>query len=81
MLTKIYHVNVDAKGKSCAVDCSIEDWSPAYTFEKLLLKFYDVLINPDLEHSCCNYEINSVFQKDTELYKKNAIEWTQKYAM
>jgi ubiquitin-protein ligase len=79
--TKIFHVNVKSDGTSCAVECFVEVWSPALTFDRMLEKAYDILVNPDKEHSCCNYEICSTYTNDYENYIKTAKEWTLKYAM
>lgn len=77
--TRIYHPNVHTDGKFC-IEILNEQWSPAITMSKIILKIQEFLVNPVNENCCCIPEIAEEIANDRKKYEKKAKEWTMKYA-
>ena len=57
-------------------------WSPALTLDKLLMRFYQDLVSPDLSDlECCSQEMALLIKEDVPAFEAKAREWTKLYAV
>ena len=78
LLTRIYHPNIDAKGRVC-FDILGDAWFPSYKMADVLVSLCSILDDPGLEDPLVP-EIAEVYRRDFELYCRNAKEYTARYA-
>ena len=75
--TKIYHCNINSKGRVCTD--LLENWRSETSVSQLLLEVYFVLIecNP---HSPLVQEFSDLYLQDKKAYQSNAKDWTITFA-
>lgn len=78
IMTKIYHPNI--KDSNICLDILDNNWKPTYNLSKVLESLYYLLKNPN-PNDPLSAEVNSVYQKDQNLFLKTAKEWTEKHAI
>jgi ubiquitin-conjugating enzyme E2 D/E len=77
-VTKIYHPNVDDKGKACLPILS-KDWAPSITLDKILVTIAALLAKPDPDHAQ-QVEMGLQFREDRPKFDATAKEWVKLYA-
>ena len=77
--TKIYHPNINANGEIC-LDVLKTGWAPSVTISKILVQISALLCEPN-PGSPLVPEVAQLFEQDRNLFNKNAMEWTKKYAV
>jgi ubiquitin-protein ligase len=78
ILTKIYHPNI--KENNICLDILDNNWKPTYNLSKVLESIYYLLKNPN-PNDPLSALVNSVYQRDYNLFLETAKEWTVKYAV
>jgi ubiquitin-conjugating enzyme E2 D/E len=76
--TRIFHPNISPNGSVC-MDILNDNWSAAYSVDKILLSFVSLLYNPTPDDPF-NPEAAQHYHFDRERYNQIAREWTQNYA-
>ncbi|KAE9552977.1 hypothetical protein FO519_003814 [Halicephalobus sp. NKZ332] len=78
-LTKIYHPNVDEKGKICLGIIAPHHWKPATKVEQILQSLLSLIMEPDLENPL-RADLAEEYQQDKKKFFKSAEEYTKKYS-
>ncbi|KAK3601813.1 hypothetical protein CHS0354_041728 [Potamilus streckersoni] len=76
--TKIFHPNVDEKGKIC-VDFLLSEWKPSFTVMYILQALCSLLLHPNADNPAVP-QIADMYQKDREKFDATARQWTEQYA-
>lgn len=77
-LTRIYHPNIDAKGKIC-MDILEHNWAPFYTIHTIVLSLLSLFSDPTVDDPLVP-EIAATYIQDRQLYERNARSYTAKFA-
>ncbi|KAH8903512.1 ubiquitin-conjugating enzyme E2 35, partial [Coniochaeta sp. PMI_546] len=77
-LTKIYHPNIDEKGRVC-LDVLEGNWSPALRVRTVLLSIQALLGAPNPDDPL-TVDIGKKWKDDEALAIKTAVDWTRLYA-
>jgi ubiquitin-protein ligase len=77
-LTRIYHPNIDARGRVC-IDRLSAQYSPIFYIHSLLLSFTLMLDDPNVDDPLVP-EIAQQYQQDREEYNRITRVYTKKYA-
>jgi ubiquitin-protein ligase len=77
IMTKTYHPNI--KDSNICLDILDNNWKPTYTLSKVFESIYYLLKTPN-PNDPLSAEVNSVYQRNYQLYLETAKEWTEKYA-
>eukprot|EP00466_Bigelowiella_natans_P015660 jgi/Bigna1/85453/estExt_fgenesh1_pg.C_40120 len=76
--TKIYHCNVDDKGRIC-IDILKKNWSPVLTIPTILLSLSSLLCDPNPDDPLVP-DIAKLLKNNPKKHDATAREWTKKYA-
>ena len=76
--TKIYHPNIDYRGRIC-LDTINERWTPLMTISKALLSISSILDDPNPDDPM-EPDIARIYKDDYNRYLETAREWTIRYA-
>ena len=76
--TRIYHCNINSKGKVC-IDKLNEDWTPALTIGVVLGEVVEILREPNCNDPLVG-SIANEFIVDREKHDQTAREWTRRFA-
>lgn len=77
--TRIYHCNINAKGVIC-LDILKDNWSPAYTIDKVLLSISALMASPNPNDPLVP-EIAKLYNINKNKHDDNAREYTLKFAI
>mmetsp|Transcript_12645 Transcript_12645/g.15300 ORF Transcript_12645/g.15300 Transcript_12645/m.15300 type:complete len:152 (+) Transcript_12645:379-834(+) len=78
-LTKVYHPSVKQDTGEICDDIVKSSWAPTLNIRWILAVLRQILENPESD-SPLEAEIGELYRRDVEAFKKNAKEFTQKYA-
>lgn len=78
-LTRIYHPNIDSRGKIC-MDILDQRWAPVFNLESLLVCICSIFDDPS-DYDPLVPEIAEIYTKDYDLYFHNAKTYTDRYAV
>jgi ubiquitin-conjugating enzyme E2 D/E len=79
ILTPIYHMNVDAKGKACMDLLRDEAWAPTTRLSEIFEQVLSMLANPNPGHAE-RVEMAQEYLNDKPKYEKTVREYVVKYA-
>ena len=76
--TKVYHININEKGKLCT-EKLVDGWNKKFNTKDVLEDIHELFIKPD-PSAYINDEAIALYVHDNKEYNKIAIEWTLKFA-
>jgi ubiquitin-protein ligase len=77
ILTKTFHPNI--KDTSICLDILDNNWKPTYNMIKVFESIYYLLKNPN-SNDPLSPDVNSMYQKNFQLYLETAKLWTENFA-
>jgi len=77
--TKIYHPNIDEKGRVCLPIILPDNWKPATKTNQVIKTLVALLNSPEPEHPLRN-DLAEEFTNDKKKFLKNAEEFTKKFS-
>ncbi|MBL7817292.1 MAG: ubiquitin-conjugating enzyme family protein [Saprospiraceae bacterium] len=80
LTTKIYHPNVDDKGRIQLALLTADQWRATSTIRQAVQAIYDLLTHPNLAEPIVP-EIAQLYKTDRAKFDAKAQEWTRLYAM
>jgi ubiquitin-conjugating enzyme E2 D len=78
MLTKVYHPNIDARGRIC-VDILYDQWAMPYRISSVVVSLSSLLSDPGVDDPIVP-EIAEQYIRDRAEYERIAKDYTRKYA-
>lgn len=77
--TRIYHPNIDENGAICLGLVTVENWKPATRSVQVIEAIYDLINNPEPDHSL-RADLGEEFHRDNKKFMKHAEDFTKKHA-
>ncbi|KAG0004334.1 hypothetical protein BGZ65_000562 [Modicella reniformis] len=78
-LTKVYHPNIDKKGKVCVGILKTDQWKPTNTMKDVLMALADLLKNPN-PLDPLEADIAHIYTTERKEFNNTATAWTKEYA-
>ncbi|EYC46264.1 hypothetical protein Aduo_009275 [Ancylostoma duodenale] len=79
LATKIYHPNIDDKGRICLPIVDPNNWKPATRTEQVMMALLALIQEPEPDHAL-RADLAEEFNKDRKKFNKTAEEFTKKHA-
>ncbi|CAN9514644.1 unnamed protein product [Ophioblennius macclurei] len=77
--TKVYHPNIDEKGKICLPIISEDNWKPHTKVVHVIQSLVDLMNVPQPDHAL-RPDLAEEYVRDHSSFMKNAVEFTEKHS-